>query len=100
MATIKVDSSVMRDKASTFKQVASTIKGLTDEMTQEIESLSSVWEGESAETTVTKFKSLASTFEEKYNTINQYASFLEEAAQAYDEAEKAVAQGAEGTQAE
>lgn len=98
MATIKVDSSVMRDKASTFKQIATTIKALTDEMTQEIESLKNAWEGESAETTVEKFKSLAGTFEEKYNTINQYASFLEEAAQAYDEAENAVSQGAEGTQ--
>ncbi len=98
MATIKVDSTVMRDKASTFKNVASTIKNLTDEMTQEMESLRNVWEGESAEATVSKFKSLASTFEEKFNTINQYASFLEDAANAYDDAEKAVAQGAEGTQ--
>ncbi|MBQ8002169.1 MAG: WXG100 family type VII secretion target [Clostridia bacterium] len=99
MATIKVDSTVMRDKAGIFKNVATSIKTLTDEMTQEIESLRSAWEGESAETTVNKFKSLAATFEEKYETINQYASFLEEAANAYDEAEKAVTQGAEGTQA-
>ena len=98
MATIKVDSTVMRDKAGTFKNVANTIKNLTDEMTQEMESLRSVWEGESAEATVSKFKSLASTFEEKFNTINQYASFLEDAANAYDDGEKAVAQGAEGTQ--
>ena len=99
MATIKVDSSVMRDKAGIFKNVASTIKNLTDEMIQEIESLRNAWEGESAEKTVSKFKSLSSTFEEKFDTINQYANFLEEAAQAYDEAENAVSQGAEGTQA-
>lgn len=98
MASIKVDSSVMRDKASTFKDVATTIKGLTEEMTQKIESLRNVWEGESAETTVEKFSKLSSTFEEKYNTINQYASFLEESAQAYDEAENAVNQAAEGAQ--
>lgn len=98
MATIKVDSTVMRDKASTFKSVATTIKTLTDEMTQEIESLRNAWEGESAESTVTKFKSLSATFQEKYDTINQYADFLDEAANAYDEAEKAVTQGAEGTQ--
>ena len=99
MATIKVDSTVMRDKAGIFKTVATSIKTLTDEMKQEIESLKNAWEGESAETTVTKFNSLSSAFEEKFDTINQYANFLEEAAQAYDEAENAVAQGAEGTQA-
>ena len=97
MATIKVNSTVMRDKAETFRSVASTIYDLTQEMFQEIEGLHSVWEGESAELTVKQFQSLQSTFEEKKQTIENYAKFLEEAAQAYDEAEEYVQQGAEGT---
>ena len=36
MATIKVNSTVMRDKASGFKTVSSSIKTFTNEMTQEI----------------------------------------------------------------
>lgn len=96
MATIKVNSTVMRDKASGFKTVASSIKTFTSEMTNEIESLKSTWEGESAETLVNKFKGLSDDFEEICDTINQYAEFLETAAESYDKVEASVTQGAEG----
>lgn len=96
MATIKVNSAVMRDKASTFKTISTSIKTFTDEMTTEVENLKSVWEGESAETTVNKFKSLSEAFEGICNTINQYASFLEQAAESYDSVEASVTQAAEG----
>lgn len=96
MATIKVNSTVMRDKASGFKTVSSSIKTFTEEMTNEIEGLKSTWEGEAAETLVNKFKSLSDDFENIYKTINQYADFLEKAADSYDKVESSVAQGAEG----
>lgn len=98
MATIKVNSTVMRDKANSFKTVANSIKTFTSEMTAEIESLKSVWQGESAETTVTKFKGLADNFEEIYATIVDYANFLEQAAEAYDTVETANTQGAQAQQ--
>lgn len=98
MATIKVNSTVMRDKANSFKTVANSIKTFTSEMTAEIESLKSVWQGESAETTVTKFKGLADNFEDIYATIVGYASFLEQAADAYDNVENANTQGAQAQQ--
>lgn len=98
MATIKVNSTVMREKAGTFKTVANSIKTFTGEMTTEIENLRSAWEGESAETTVNKFKGLADNFEEIYNTIISYATFLEQAAESYDKAEAAVTQAAQGQQ--
>lgn len=96
MATIKVNSTVMRDKASGFKTVSSSIKNFTSEMINEIESLKSTWEGESAETLVNKFKGLADNFEEICSTINQYAEFLESAAESYDRVESSVTQSAEG----
>ncbi len=98
MATIKVNSTVMREKARSFKTVANSIKTFTGEMTNEIEGLKAAWEGESAETTVTKFKGLADNFEDIYNTIVGYANFLEQAAEAYDAAENANVQGAQSQQ--
>jgi WXG100 family type VII secretion target len=98
MATIKVNSTSMRDKANSFKTVANSIKTFTAEMTAEVESLRSAWQGESAETTVTKFKGLADNFDEIYNTIVSYAAFLEQAAEAYDATENANVQGAQGQQ--
>lgn len=98
MATIKVNSTVMRDKASAFKTVANSIKTFTGEMTSEIESLKTQWQGEAAETTVNKFKGLADDFEGIYNTIIAYATFLEQAAESYDNAEAANVQGAQAQQ--
>ncbi len=95
MATIKVNSTVMRDKASSFRTVANSIKNFTGEMTAEIDSLKTTWQGEAAESTVTKFKGLADNFEDIYNTIIGYASFLEQAAEAYDNTESAATQGAQ-----
>lgn len=98
MATIKVNSTSMRDKANSFKTVANSIKTFTGEMTAEIESLKSTWQGESAETTVTKFKGLADNFDDIYNTIIAYANFLEQAAESYDATENANVQGAQSQQ--
>ena len=96
MATIKVNSTVMRDKASSFKTVAGSIRSFTEEMLNEVDSMKSAWEGEAAETAVKRFKELSSNFEEKYNTIISYAEFLEKAAEAYDNTETANVQGAQG----
>ena len=96
MATIKVNSTVMRDKANGFKTVSSSIKTFTTEMTNEIDSLKTTWQGESAETLVNKFKGLSGNFEEICKTINQYADFLNHAAESYDKVEASVTQGAEG----
>lgn len=96
MATIKVNSTVMRDKASSFRTVAKSINTYTTEMTTEVESLKSVWEGESAETTVTNFKKLSEKFENIFTSINNYADFLDQAAERYDKAESANVEGAQG----
>ena len=77
MATIKVNSTVMREKASAFKTVAGSIKTYTADMTAEIEGLKAAWEGESAETLVNKFRGLADNFEEilKFKTAFQKLIF-------------------------
>lgn len=95
MATIKVNSTVMREKASSFKTVANSIKIFTGEMTTEIENLKSAWEGESAETLVNKFRGLSDNFDDIYETVVSYANFLEQAAEAYDNTETAGVQGAQ-----
>ena len=94
MATIKVNSIAMREKASAFKTVANSVKIFTGEMTNEVESLKAVWEGESAETLVAKFRSLNDNFDDIYETIISYANFLDQAAEAYDNTESANVQGA------
>lgn len=96
MATIKVNSVVMREKASAFKTVANSIKTFTNEMSADVENLKSVWEGESSAAALARFKSLSENFEEIYNTIIAYADFLDQAAEAYDAAETSNTQGIQG----
>lgn len=84
MASIKVNSTTMRDKANTLQSIAKSIQSFTEEMTNEINRLKSTWEGEVAETTVRKFNGLADDFEERFTTINNYADFLNKAAEEWD----------------
>lgn len=95
MATIRVNSTVMREKATAFKTVATSVQTYTNEMIVEIESLRTTWEGEAAETLVNKFKGLAENFDAICTTIKQYGDFLDQAAAAYDDAENANTQGAQ-----
>lgn len=87
MASIKINSRVMRDKASTLTEISKSIKNLTDEMKTEMDRLRSSWEGSVAERTVEKFSSLSSTFEERYTTIENYAKFLNNVAEQWDRAQ-------------
>lgn len=93
MATIKVNSTVMREKATAFMAVATSVQTYTSEMITEIDSLKNAWTGNAAETLVNNFKSLAENFEAICKTVNQYGDFLNQAATAYDETEKANTQG-------
>lgn len=96
MAEIKVNSSVMKEKASNFKNVAKSVEQFTNDMMSEIDSLKQAWEGEAAEALVNKFKGLQKNFEEICKTIEQYGDFLNQAADSYDKVEENIKQGVEG----
>ena len=96
MAEIKVNSSVMKEKASNFKNVAKSVEQFTNDMMSEIDSLKQAWEGEAAEALVNKFKGLRKNFEDICKTINQYGDFLTQAAENYDKVEESIKQGVEG----
>lgn len=91
MATIKVNSAVMREKAAAFETVATSVKNYMDDMRTEVEGLRSYWEGEAASATVAQFQKLANQFDGIFDTIHKYSIFLNDAAEAYDNVEGANA---------
>jgi len=93
MATIKVNSAVMREKADAFRNVSSTIKNFIEDMKTEINGMKSAWEGDAAEISVDKFNMHSIACLMMCDVINQYANFLESAADNYDKVESANAQG-------
>lgn len=92
MAEIKVSSSSIREKATTFRTLADSIRTYTEDMTQTIENLKASWEGLASENTRAGFKKFQETFDEKYNTIIKFAQFLEVTAEEYEKTEQANAQ--------
>lgn len=95
MASIKANPAVMRDKASSLKTIAKQINTITDEMSKEINNLKANWEGTGYETTVRKFNELKDDFQERYDTINAYSTYLENAAAEQEQTNEAVVQSAE-----
>lgn len=84
---IQVSPTTLRSKASELRNNANNIQSLTEEMSQEINSLRAYWEGSAAETYVSKFEGLRDDFKERYDVINTYAKFLDEAASSFEAAE-------------
>lgn len=94
MATIKVDSTAIREKAATFDSIATNIENYTEEIEREIQGMKSVWEGDAAESSVAKFENFKRAFAERKETIRKYAQFLRNAAEAYDNSERNIQNGA------
>lgn len=95
MAKILVNYEVLASKSESLKSISNNISSLTEEMKAEINRLKNAWQGEAAETLVNKFMSLSQTFQERYDTVNQYAEFLRKASEEMKLVEQNAKQGAE-----
>lgn len=92
MAQVVVDSSVMRDKAKTLENAAVTIQSLYAEMLQEVTTTANKMKGTTIETEKKQFASMQNTFDTIVKDMKAYSSFLTQAAERYEAAER------EGTQ--
>lgn len=92
MAQVVVDSQVMRDKAKTLETEANNIQRLYNEMLQEVNTTAGKMKGTTIETQKKQFAGMQSTFETIVKDMKSYSTFLTQAAEAYEAAEK------EGTQ--
>ena len=92
MAQVVVDSSVMRDKAKTLEKAAVTIQTLYAEMLQEVTTTANRMKGTTIETEKKQFASMQNSFDTIVKDIKAYSSFLTQAAESYEAAER------EGTQ--
>lgn len=88
MAQVVVDSAVMRDKAKTIETASSTIQKLYTEMLQEVNTTAGKMKGTTIETQKKQFASMQSRFETFAKDIKAYATFLTQAAESYDAAER------------
>ena len=92
MAQVVVDSSVMRDKSKTLENAAVTIQSLYAEMLQEVTTTANKIKGTTIETDKKQVDSMQKTFDTIVKDIKAYSTFLTQAAESYEAAER------EGTQ--
>ena len=74
MATIKVDSTAIREKAATFDSIATNIENYTEEIEREIQGMKSVWEGDAAESSVAKFENFKRAYDNSERNIQNGAN--------------------------
>lgn len=92
MAQVVVDSSVMCDKAKTLENAAVNIQSLYAEMLQEVTTTANKMKGTTIDTQKKQFASMQSSFDTIVKDIKAYSTFLTQAAESYEAAER------EGTQ--
>lgn len=92
MAQVVVDSSVMRDKAKTLENAAVNIQSLYAEMLQEVTTTANKMKGTTIDNQKKQFASMQSSFDTIVKDIKAYSTFLTQAAESYEAAER------EGTQ--
>ena len=92
MAQVVVDSSVMRDKSKTLENAAVTIQSLYAEMLQEVTTTANKMKGTTIETEKKQFAGMQNAFDTIVKDMKAYSTFLTQAAESYEAAER------EGTQ--
>ncbi len=92
MAQVVVDSSVMRDKAKTLENASVNIQSLYAEMLQEVTTTANKMKGTTIETAKKQFAGMQGTFDTIVKDVKAYSTFLTQAAESYETAER------EGTQ--
>ena len=92
MAQVVVDSSVMRDKSKTLENAAVTTQTLYAEMLQEVTTTANKMKGTTIETEKKQFAGMQNTFDTIVKDMKAYSTFLTQAAESYEAAER------EGTQ--
>ena len=85
---IKVTPEKLISASSEFENTGGTMKGITGEMMNLVNSLKGIWQGEASNIYNTRFNSLQEDMDRMYRMIKEHASDLNEMANSYSTAEK------------
>lgn len=94
--TLKVTPEKLISTSGEFKSKGQTIRNLTQQMLQIVNSTSSIWEGTAQSTYVNRFKALDGDMAQIQAKINEHVSDLNEMAENYKKAESTNTQNIGG----
>lgn len=93
MAEFKVTPQALRSTASNIQSINKGIQGVMDDIEKEMKQMKNKWDSEAANAFISKFNGLKDNFEAYYKVIDSYATFLEQTAKAYEDADTAINKG-------
>ncbi len=93
MAEFKVTPEKLRSSSSNIKTISTNFTSTMASIETEMNNMKKKWESDAANTFINKFLGLKDNFEAYNKVINSYANFLEQAAKAYDAADKEIKKG-------
>ncbi|MBQ5399169.1 MAG: WXG100 family type VII secretion target [Ruminococcus sp.] len=96
--TIKVSPQQLITTAEEFRTQSGEMTSITGEMLNQVASLSSSWEGDTATAYLTKFKSLETDISVLNRMINEHITDLKDMAEKYSSAENLNTQDATSLQ--
>jgi len=86
---LKVTPEKLVETSSEFNAAGTKIKSLTEEMTQAVNGLKGVWQGEAARMYSGRFGALRADMDKLYRMIQEHVNDLQEMARQYQTAEAA-----------
>ena len=90
MDGMQVNSVELRNGASSLRKNVNDMQTTLDEATQTINNTAGSWESQSAENLRSRYTTLSAKFSDFYTAINNYATFLDNTAAAYENADKKI----------
>ena len=98
MAEIKVTSQELKAKSEAFKNYANEFGTNMGEIKAGMQSMKGNWEGDAAESFITRFNQMEKNFESYQRVITEYATFLGKAAEDYEASENKVKSASDSIQ--
>ena len=92
---MEVNSVELRNAAEELRKHLNGMKTANDDATNNINGTAGSWESTAAENLRGRYTSLSGKFEDFYNAVEKYATFLDNTAESYEQADKSIEQKAE-----
>ena len=87
---LNVNSVELRNSATSLRENVNNMQATLDEATQTINGTAASWESAAAENLRQRYTTLSQKFQDFYDAIQNYATFLDNTAASYESADKKI----------
>lgn len=93
MSQIQISADDVLQYGNQLTSLKEEVSSLFGEVQAKMNSLNSVWSSPASDKLIAQFQSLKPSFDQYVEALNQYAMYLQQTSQSYQENESALSQG-------